>query len=111
VSNDNEKDAPSAAMWARLDERMFHIVSAVDDIKRNMATKGEIANLVNKAAHDSAISNLQTQIDGLKTVVKDQSASSWMDRIRAVALTLIAVATASGVIVAIVRSMDRFTGN
>ena len=55
MSDDSDKDAPSAAMWARLDERMRHLVSAVDDIKSNMATKGEIANLVNKAAHDSAI--------------------------------------------------------
>jgi hypothetical protein len=97
-------------MWARLDERMRHIVAAVDDIKTNMATKGEIANLVNKAAHDSAIGNLQTQIDTLKDAVKDQSASVWMDRIRSFALTIAAMAAAGGVLVAIVRSWDRIPG-
>lgn len=103
---DQNPDAPSAAMWARLDERMRHLVSAVDDIKSNMATKGEIANLVNKAAHDSAIGNLQGQIDGLKEKVQQQSASALMDRIRAVALTIAATAAAGGVIVAIVRKWD-----
>jgi flagellar biosynthesis chaperone FliJ len=94
-------------MWARLDERMRHLVSAVDDIKSNMATKGEIAHLVNKAAHDASIGNLQGQIDTLKEAVKQQSASVWMDRIRSVALTIAAMAAAGGVIVAIVRAWDR----
>lgn len=107
MTEDQNPDAPSAAMWARLDERMRHLVSAVDDIKSNMATKGEIANLVNKAAHDSAIGNLQGQIDTLKAAVKDQSASVWMDRIRSFALTIAAVAAAGGVLVAIVRVWDR----
>lgn len=97
-------------MWARLDERMRHLVDTVDDIKRNMATKSEIANLVNKAAHDSAIDKLQTQIDLLKAAVSGQSAASWMDRIRAVALTVAAMAAAGGVILAIVRTWDRIPG-
>lgn len=107
MSDDSNQDVPSAAMWARLDERMRHIVSAVDDIKSNMATKGEIAHLVNRSAHDAAIGNLQTQIDSLKAAVKDQSASSWMDRIRSVALTIAATAAAGGVILAILRNWDR----
>ena len=94
-------------MWARLDERMRHLVSAVDDIKSNMATKGEIAHLVNKAAHDAAIGNLQGQIDRLKEAVKDQSPASWMDRIKSASLTIAAVAAAGGVIVAIVHVFDR----
>lgn len=107
MNEDSGQDAPSAAMWARLDERMRHLVAAVDDIKSNMATKGEIANLVNKASHDASIGNLQSQIDSLKETVKQQSASVWMDRIRSVALTVAAMAAAGGVIVAIVRAWDR----
>ena len=106
MSEDSGQDTPSAAMWARLDERMRHLVSAVDDIKSNMATKGEIAHLVNKAAHDASIGNLQSQIDGLKETVKQQSASVLMDRVRSVALTIAATAAAGGVIVAIVRKWD-----
>lgn len=110
MNDDSSHDAPTAAMWARLDERMKHLVATVDDIKRNMATRDEIANLVSKAAHDAAVGNLQGQIDRLREAVKDQSPATLMDRIRSVALTMAAVAAAGGVIVAIVHAWDRIPG-
>lgn len=94
-------------MWARLDERMRHLVATVDDIKRNMATRDEIANLVSKAAHESAISNLQVQINAIRQAVADQSPATWLERIKSLALTIAAVAAAGGVIVAIVHVFDR----
>ena len=87
-----------------LSRDVAHILEALDAMRQvigKLATKDELAAMVSKREHDLLefrVRNLETDATAIRERIKEQSASSLMDKVQKVALTITAVAAAVGVV-------------
>jgi phage-related minor tail protein len=89
---------------------MKHLMRSMEEIKTGMsmlATKTELERFTLQSTHDTAVDSLRRDIADLKKQIEGQSAASWMDRIKTLAMTIAAVAAAGGVLTAAVHWADK----
>jgi hypothetical protein len=84
-----------------------HILKRMDDLNRvigTLATKDEVAAMVTRRDHDLLgfrVETIERTIPGLQAAIKEQSASSLVERITKGAVAITAVAAAVGVMFAV----------
>lgn len=101
---------PAQPNLVRLDERMAHVMRAIDDIKstlETMPTRAEVAALVSRSEHSAAVVSLDTRIQNLEARVKAQSPMSLLEVIQKIAITIAALGSSGALIVAVVQFLDR----
>lgn len=94
----------------RLDERITHIVRAVDEIKTTMqglATRAEIAALVSRSEHSASVAAMETRIQTLESKLAESSGRSRLTLIREVAVTIAALGAAGVLVVNLVHLFDK----
>jgi hypothetical protein len=84
-----------------------HILAGMDDLRKTigtLATKDEVAAMVTRRDHDLLgyrVETIERTIPGLQAAIKEQSASSLLERTTKVAVAITAVAAAVGVVFAV----------
>ena len=94
----------------RLDERLANVMTALGEVKTRLdqvPTRAEIAALVSRSEHSTAVAALETRIGTLEAKVAEASPKSRMALVREICLTIAAIGAAAVIVVNIVHWIER----
>ena len=105
-----EVNAAQQPNLVRLDERMAHVMRAIDQIQstlETMPTRAEVAALVSRSEHSAAVVSLDNRIANLEARIRGQSPMSLLEVVQKIAVTVSALGASIALIVAVVQFLSR----